>query len=420
LSAPTGLAASVTHQAVAAAAGAGTATGGFLHLFMVLMSTKKWTTIGLILLAGTAVAPLVIRQPALEPQINVQFEPGPPPAPPVAKAGGGANIKWSDLESSDYRQFIANLRASGAPDPLINDLISLEIHRLYLPRIRRIVASDNANQSYWQKSSPHPLTPEQSKQLAEIFAEYRAVLTTLLGPEARTQTAMNLIHCQPDFDSIRLAWLPTELERKAAAALEPIREMEQRQAYRAETQADARARTERHLNALRGLLNPEQLEEYRFREDQHASNIRLMTRFSDLSQDEFKKLVDADDSRLLEPTLSTEARLRQEERLAKVLGPDRASAVVKTTDLTYGCAQEAAERYSLAADTPDRAWQLKCQALAEHDRLVKDQRLAPEVRAQELQKLTERTRSAFTELLGPNGFKLAQRDGAWWHVLQTP
>jgi len=54
----------------------------------------------------------------------------PPPEPPPA-------FHWRQIESSDYRQYLANLRSIGCPERLIRDILVADIEVLYRSRLAR-------------------------------------------------------------------------------------------------------------------------------------------------------------------------------------------------------------------------------------------------------------------------------------------
>src|SRR6267142_712803 len=78
---------------------------------------------------------------------------GPVPAAP-AQAGGGPALPqvvtnlvvitnaprlfdWRDLESGDYRQYVANLRRVGCPQKTIRDIIVADVNELYKHRFQQ-------------------------------------------------------------------------------------------------------------------------------------------------------------------------------------------------------------------------------------------------------------------------------------------
>src|SRR5207253_699900 len=121
---------------------------------------------------------------------------------------------WSQIESADYRQYIANLRAVGCPEETIRDLIGTELLQLYAPRTAAIFPFPK--HEYWKKSSNDRPGVEQRKELAKLDEVRSAVYQELLGVPLRQQDLINALHLQifgPEHD---LLFLP---EDKAQAAM---------------------------------------------------------------------------------------------------------------------------------------------------------------------------------------------------------
>lgn len=64
--------------------------------------------------------------------IPVAPDPSPALAPPPAL------FRWSQVESSDYRVYIANLRSIGCPEQTIHDIIAADLHGLYAARLSEL------------------------------------------------------------------------------------------------------------------------------------------------------------------------------------------------------------------------------------------------------------------------------------------
>lgn len=64
--------------------------------------------------------------PGIQPAAPFLPRPEPPP---------GA-FSWAQIESADYRTYIANLRAIGCPEQTIRDIISADVHELYAAKIQ--------------------------------------------------------------------------------------------------------------------------------------------------------------------------------------------------------------------------------------------------------------------------------------------
>jgi hypothetical protein len=93
------------------------------------------------------------------------------------------NLDWTTVESSDYKQYIANLRALGVPEEGIRALIIADMNQLYEPReapLRPKLAPDDQSASQrWDAAANRDM--ERLKQLRAVLMEKQANLKELLG-----------------------------------------------------------------------------------------------------------------------------------------------------------------------------------------------------------------------------------------------
>ncbi len=116
---------------------------------------------------------LVVRQ-SRPPREAAPSQPSAPP--PVTISGPSARpaaFDWSQLESVDYRTYIANLRGIGCPEQTIRDIISADLAGLYARR--RAPLADALRGG----TAPDAVTLEF--QLRKLQREESAVLVALLG-----------------------------------------------------------------------------------------------------------------------------------------------------------------------------------------------------------------------------------------------
>jgi hypothetical protein len=59
-------------------------------------------------------------------------------------------FRWSDIESTNYLEYITRLRAIGCPEPVIRDLITADINQLYSSRVRATWSPPQFE--YWRKT----------------------------------------------------------------------------------------------------------------------------------------------------------------------------------------------------------------------------------------------------------------------------
>jgi len=137
---------------------------------------------------------LVLERPRGErfPDLAVaQGVPNPEPesrkTPLTAEGGRQGNFRWREVESTDYRTYIANLRSIECPERTIRDIITADVHSLYESKHaeleRRLQPTDEVTLAR---------RPTALRKLEEAHSKLRdeesALLLALLGQSDRTPT----------------------------------------------------------------------------------------------------------------------------------------------------------------------------------------------------------------------------------------
>lgn len=122
--------------------------------------------------------------PGPDPVGELPASPPPAPIPPgfdpqPASTSPPPRFHWSQVESDDYRQYLANLRAIGCPGHVVRDLLVEDVTSLYE---RRRAAVPRSSLPPWAGADPRAVAAaEQARHHEALEAEQRAVLTELLG-----------------------------------------------------------------------------------------------------------------------------------------------------------------------------------------------------------------------------------------------
>jgi hypothetical protein len=77
-------------------------------------------------------------------------------------------FRWSELESTDYRTYLANLRSTGCPEQTIRDILSADVDSVYAQRREQL-----------ERTSPGSLTTRQ--EVERLRGEEASFLAALLG-----------------------------------------------------------------------------------------------------------------------------------------------------------------------------------------------------------------------------------------------
>ncbi len=98
-------------------------------------------------------------------------------------------FNWQQVESPDYKTFIANLRAIGCPEETIRDIVIADVNKLFAARERAVSGADAWK--YWRANNPLParISKERDAQLAALHEQKRAVIRALLGIELDEEMA---------------------------------------------------------------------------------------------------------------------------------------------------------------------------------------------------------------------------------------
>lgn len=393
---------------------------GFLsELTVALMTTKKWLALGTVVVAGAFVGPrLLPPSPPPSPDWQAEFTEPLPPAGPPPGIDLAAGFRWNDIEAADYRQFIANLRASGAPERLIRDVVALEILGAYAPRYRE-VAGPVPQRAYWQKALDRGPTAEQQRRYTKFAAEMAAILRGLFGSGVSADVPFHVLYAQPDWDSVRLAWLPPGIAAQVQATLESLPQ-EPAEQWADEARENRERLLQRRMEALQSVLNPAQLREYRHRNSEAHTGLKSQLRYWDPTEEEFQRLAEQRDPFIYRPPVRMEDLREREAKAQTLFGRERALSFLRATDLSYGYAMVVARQTGLSPAIADQVWEIKRATLADDERLRLRSGLPPDQLQRERAALVQRTAAELTALVGENGLRYLQQDWPWWQALEKP
>jgi len=268
-------------------------------------------------------------------------------------------FQWSEVESDDYRAYIANLRDIGCPEETIRDIIVADVNEYFeRKRLRQIVPDDPV----WWKGNPQAEVAQSiARQQATLDRERRELLTELLGPgwdPPRTRLAGMVFLTGPVLgvlpDATKLVVqdiITRSVDRERRWRRENERSMDDA------TLAQHRQQTREELAKV---LTPVQLEEYLLRWSHNAGALRERLGAFDLTPEQFRALFRASDALQQQVQLlagaDDDAGSQRRERLEteldlvykQALGPERFEEFKLNQNPGYVQARELAARAELA------------------------------------------------------------------------
>ena len=308
-------------------------------------------------------------------------------------------FRWSEIESADYRQYIANLRTVGCPEQIIRDIILADVNQLFAPRAAAIWKP--GVREYWQKPRNEQPSPDQTKQFMALSKDKTAVLQDLLGVRLDEQQMINTVHMQVFGNEQNLLFLPADRREAALQVLADAdfetrsAELHTRAGYSNEVDQKLFNET---LQTLAKVLSPAELEEFRLRGSPAANMLRGEVQYFNCTPEEFGQLVDWREHAGQQNLSDRLAGATEEVR--KLFGDERAEEFARVTDTFYINTRQAAEKQGVPLELVDQAWQVTRDTRATAKSVAEKSNLSAAERASQLQSLQQQAETRLNELLG--------------------
>jgi hypothetical protein len=338
---------------------------------------------------------------------------------------------WRQVESADYRTYVANLRGIGCPEATIKDIILTDIMKLFAER-RGQFYQNGREFKFWETREKHALTArqmeERDKQLAKIDKEVPSVLRELLG--VNYDREINKYFVDNREDERRLSFVSEEKRRQLLALreeLEGLKEhlLDQAQNGQPMDLNGLKKIQEHRKEALSQILTPEERDEFELRTSETAERLRTELVGFNPSEQEFREIyqlwqahdekfafVSADDASAAKAKEQDRQRIEQELKskleLPRVVDYDRA----RNPD--YQLLSTLTERYELPQATAQAVFEIKQIAENARQSLLAQKSLGEAERLAAMKAIQEETQRAVRQNLGDKLFPVYARNGGTW------
>lgn len=102
----------------------------------------------------------------------------------ISSASTRPAFDWRQVESTDYRNYIKNLRATGCPEQTVRDIVAADAAAAFAVRRAEAIAARYHDFKFWQTSSTEEAArAELTRQRRAVDADMGDVLRELLGPD---------------------------------------------------------------------------------------------------------------------------------------------------------------------------------------------------------------------------------------------
>lgn len=366
------------------------------------------------------------------PAVAVQ-SPAPEPVapPPPAIIVQTNDFHWRQLESSDYRTYIANLRAVGCPENTIKDIILTDIMKLFAERRGRFY-QNGREFKYWETSEKRALSARQiedrEKEMSKIDKEMPAILRDLLG--VNYDREINKYFVDNHEDDRRLSFVSEDKRKQLLALRDEIEGLKERivdQAQKGQPMdVEGLKKIQEHQDQiLSQILTPAEREEYALRTSDTADRLRNQLVGFNPTEQEFRdiyKLWQAHDEKFAYVSADDETarrakeedQKRVEEEVRAKLSPDRLADYERTRSADYQNLYLFAERYELPQSTVQAVMEIRQVAENARQNLLAQSSIADAERQAALKAVQEETRRALRQNLGDKIFAAYTSNGGGW------
>jgi len=347
-------------------------------------------------------------------------------------------FNWGQLESEDYRTYIARLRSIGCPEQTIHDILIADLDKLYSPKISS-ASGHRQNLQYWQSEEEELANDSDPREVArkmqEIDREKAAVIQELIGVDlVRERLRQKGI---ADYYERRLAFLPEEKQTEMRRILEKFDQQER--AIRDKEVEDGEALTPQDktlLQSLRaqrqteitGILSPDERKQYELWMSPSANAVRHSLYGMAASEQDFQKIYSVrkqfderwgqQDLTAMDPQTRQQFEASKNQMDAEVktqLGEEKYREYKRGDDDDYHRLCATMTRLKLPRQKANEVYEMKEALIEARQQGLANQALTPEQRDNLLRTLSDETERAARQVFGEKGFNSYLHSGyAQW------
>lgn len=344
------------------------------------------------------------------------------------------SFHWTEVESTDYKEYIARLRGVQCPEETIRDIIVADINKLYAPREAALKVPGDEDDSVSDDRVRRWAPFERRKQLREIQKEKNALLKELLGIELpleplRARGARSYELFEAAFKSLpaEKRELVREIQETYWQTSDSLKDKHSNRRSPAYLEDYKQANIERRAKLMQ-VLSPEEMDLYEMRTSNVGQNLQYSLEGFNPSEEEFKTIwrirkgieepyggllgpgssVDAAGNPPLDGRTSQERRADALARVKEALGPERARQYELSQDGTYRTLNLLGQRYGLSSETVMQGYDLQQKYRDEHQQLLNNRSLPDADRSAALSLLWENHQKQFSTTVGERAARAFQ------------
>ena len=350
--------------------------------------------------------------------------------PPIfVVQGTNAPFSWAQLESDDFKVYIARMRAFGVPEKTIRDIVLTEVRKLYAPRLAALRPQKTVNPKFWERNNYRSygyMTKDQRDQFNALQKEEHDLIKSLLGENVYTEMAED--SGTRDYLDLELGPLTADQKKQLSDIIQRFQESKSDIYQKAngyvdmDTQADIKALDKKFRDELATVLTPEQVEKYELQNSDIANNMRFQLGAFDPNEQEFRSIYeykqalddlksgDSDSQTAADRQMQQQKQKELDATLAQSLGPDRLKQYKLMDDYAFQNLSQA----GVSMDSIMKVADMKQQAEAAAQQIRSNSSLTSDQRIAALKEIRATTQQSLADVLGNRRARAYAGNGGWW------
>lgn len=343
-------------------------------------------------------------------------------------------FRWAQIESEDYKEYIARLRSIGCPEQTIRELIIADLDKLMAPELHAAYGH-RAELKFWHSEEEEMANDVDQRALAararEIEKRKRDIIRELVSADlARERMKAS---GQEDYMERRLSFLPEERRTQVRELVEKFDESEKKlrekdldegESLSAAERTQLRLLRQQRETELNALLTPQEREQFDLWLSPTANSVRYAFYGMKATEQEFttiykvRKAFDdrwsPNDVELLDDTTQRQReaeRAQAEGAIQQGLGADRYAEYKRGEDEDYHRLNALAARHKLPKEKVVEAYGYKKVVAEYRSKLQADASLDAQQKREAHQAIADETEKALRVLLGEKAYRHYIRTG---------
>jgi RNA polymerase sigma factor (sigma-70 family) len=199
---------------------------------------------------------------------------------------------WRQVESPDYRQYIANLHATGCPEETIRDIIVADVDKLFATRRNEFI-SKSKRWEYWREEpETGTVDVDTSEKLEQLVNDKRELCKELLGSEPKEMPDLLAESMRNQLEAM-FNYLPDDKRRIVLDLLlkhQPKKSEESSDGVQQDPLDQEKKLKQAMERELAEFLSSEELEEWQLRTSDLTAGLRRQLKTFKPDEQEFRKI----------------------------------------------------------------------------------------------------------------------------------